>query len=158
MKTGNSRSFPSRMRSAWLYFLLPVIAMAQPAPPAAPATPEQWHGAYGGSEEFSTATAQTQPRWQALWSWINQAPPRALNPSAEMAVMVHLGRRPSGGYRVRIERTSIEAGHFVVEFAEDTPPSDGLVTQALTQPWAIAVVPLSKLPVVFRARPVAAKK
>jgi hypothetical protein len=154
MKAGNLRFFRSPMRSACLYFLLPVIAMAQPAPPA---TPEQWHGAYGGTE-FYTATAQTQLRWQTLWSSVNQAPPRALNPSTEMAVMVHLGQRPTGGYRVRIERTAIEAGHFVVEFAEDAPPPDGIVTQALTQPWAIAVVPLSNLPVVFRSRPAAAKK
>lgn len=67
-----------------------------------------------------------------------------------MGVMVHFGHRPTGGYRVRVFKTYTEDEHFVIEFTEVAPAPDSYVTQAVTQPWVIALVPYHKLPVVFK--------
>jgi hypothetical protein len=105
---------------------------------------------YGGSADLETTVARNQQRWASLWHRINGEPPRALEVAAEMGVMVQLGERPTGGYQVRLLRSYAENGSCVIEFTEVAPAPDRYVTQALTQPWVIAVVPASELPVVFR--------
>lgn len=124
---------------------------AKPAPLQSPApTPMQWHGAYGGNTAFATSVAEGQQRWESLWRRVNSGPPQALNPATEMGVVVHLGQRPTGGYRVRVLSTYTDDKHYVIEFAEFAPERDSIVTQALTQPWVIALVPYTTLPVIFR--------
>jgi PrcB C-terminal len=123
---------------------------AQPATPARTEAPTQWPGQYGGSPDFATAIARDQPGWERLWHWVSMDPPQPLNAATEMGVMVHLGQRPTGGYRVRVLKTYTEGERFVIEFTEVAPAPDGYVTQAVTQPWVIALVPHSKLPVVFK--------
>ncbi len=128
---------------------VPVVSV-QPARPAGSAALTQWHGADGGSADLETTVARNQQQWASLWQRINGTPPRALDIATEMGVMVQLGERPTGGYQVRLLRSFTENGRYVVEYSEVAPAPDRFVTQALTQPWVIAVVPASELPVVFR--------
>lgn len=124
--------------------------LQNPVQPAQTVAPTQWTGQYGGSTDFSTATAVTQLKWQSLWRWVGSGPPQTLNPGTEMGVMVHLGERPTGGYTVRVLRTYVEDQRFVIEFTEVVPAPDKYVAQVFTQPWVIALVPYSELPVVFK--------
>lgn len=132
---------------------VPGLAKANPTRstnPTPAATPTQWSGQYGGSTDYATDVAVDQNGWERLWRRVNRNPPTRLNLAAHMAVMVHLGERHTGGYTIRVTRAYIEDRRFVIECAEVAPSPERYVTQAFTQPWVIAVVPSSKLPVIFK--------
>ena len=44
----------------------------------------------------------------------------------------------------------VEGERLVVEYAETAPGRGMIVTQVLTHPWAVAILPANSLPVVFK--------
>ena len=50
------------------------------------------------------------------------------------------GEKPTGGYTLAVESARIEGDRATVRLALKEPPSDAIVTQALTYPYAVAVV------------------
>lgn len=138
--------------------VLAAVLAAQPAaPPAAAAAPDQkeipqWRGQYGGSQEFTTRVLRGNEAWASFWRQVNQDMPRPLDPATEMAVAVFIGQRSTGGYVVQVLSAGVDKDNFVVVYEERAPGPDQFVTQALTTPWVVAVVPLSDRPVVFQAR------
>lgn len=129
----------------------PVQPAAQPKS-AQPTLPMQWASGYGGSKQYYATSAIDPSGWERLWNMIQQDPPQKLSPT-EMAVIIQLGERPTGGYSVKVLKGYPEGNVFYVEWAEEKPSSDSIVTMALTQPWVIAVFPKSELPVNFKKRP-----
>jgi|GEM_PF-2564223 len=123
--------------------------------PAAPALP-QWRGQYEGGTEFFAQIITTQERWSRIWSMVNRAEPQKLDAEREMAVFIEIGKRPTGGYKAAVISANVVDGKLVVEYTDGKPSPDAYVTQAVTQPWVIAIVPKSSLPVVYKnveARP-----
>jgi PrcB C-terminal len=53
---------------------------------------------------------------------------------------VYWGRKPTGGYSLAVESARLEADRVTVRLALKEPPRDAIVTQALTYPYAVAVV------------------
>lgn len=53
---------------------------------------------------------------------------------------VYWGEKPTGGYSLAVEAARIEGDRVTVRLALKEPPSDAIVTQALTYPYAVAVV------------------
>ena len=59
--------------------------------------------------------------------------------------------KPTRGYGVAVKTAyATNDGRCVVEYVETAPEPGQVVTQALTTPWVVALVPCSKLPVVFK--------
>ena len=50
------------------------------------------------------------------------------------------GRKPTGGYSLAVESARLEGDRVTVRLALEEPPRDAVVTQALTYPYAVAVV------------------
>ena len=50
------------------------------------------------------------------------------------------GEKPTGGYSLRVESAHLEGDRVTVRLALEEPPSDAILTQALTYPYAVAVV------------------
>jgi hypothetical protein len=50
------------------------------------------------------------------------------------------GQKPTGGYSLAVESARHEADRVTVRLALKEPPRDAVVTQALTYPYAVAVV------------------
>jgi PrcB C-terminal len=50
------------------------------------------------------------------------------------------GEKPTGGYSLAVKSARIEGDRVTVRLALKEPPSDAIVTQALTYPYAVAVV------------------
>ena len=50
------------------------------------------------------------------------------------------GEKPTGGYTVEILSARMEGARTIVQLALGKPPPDAMVSQALTQPYAAAVV------------------
>ena len=53
---------------------------------------------------------------------------------------VYWGERPTGGYSLAVESARLEGELVTVRLALEKPPRSALVTQALTYPYAVAVV------------------
>ncbi|HEY3376445.1 MAG TPA: protease complex subunit PrcB family protein, partial [Armatimonadota bacterium] len=71
--------------------------------------------------------------------------------ATQMAVGVFIGSRPTGGYAVAI--TSVERidDRVTVRYRVSAPQAGQVVTQGVTYPYAIAIIPASTLPVMFQA-------
>ena len=52
----------------------------------------------------------------------------------------HWGEQPTGGYSLTIESAHLRGDRVTVGLALEEPPPDAIVTQALTYPYAVAVV------------------
>lgn len=128
-------------------FSLAACASERSALSETPSTPAQWSGQNSRSETATHRVLRDAAAWAAFWQEVGQPEPAAFAPAREMAVAVFLGERRSGGYTVRIVDAGPRDGRFVVTFRESPPPAGTRVTQALTYPWALAVVPRSDLPV-----------
>jgi len=139
----------SLLAAPWLWLAFastPAAAAAQAAPAI-----EQWHGPYGGFPTLTTQVLRGSDAWNGFWKQVGRDAPRALDPAREMAVAVFIGERRTGGYVVSVVSAGTASGHFVVVYHEQAPGPDQFVTEALTTPWVVAVVPLSTQPVVFQA-------
>ena len=50
------------------------------------------------------------------------------------------GEKPTGGYSLGVESARLEGDRVTVALALEEPPSDAILTQALTYPYVVAVV------------------
>ena len=50
------------------------------------------------------------------------------------------GQKPTGGYSLAVRSARLQGGRVTVELALEEPSPDAMVTQALTYPYAVAVV------------------
>lgn len=129
----------------------PTVAVAQPVAPT-PSTHDipQWHGQYRGAQELATWVLRSARSWSDFWRQVGENPPQNLNEEKEMAVAVCAGERPTGGYVVRILKASVERESLVIVYAVQAPAPNTFVTQVITAPWAVGIVPRSDRDVIFR--------
>lgn len=117
----------------------------------APGSPlAQWSGVSGGPARAQTLVLRSADAWQAWWRDRERDMPRALDPKTEMAVVVALGERRTGGYRVQFLSVREHRGQVLVRYRTNTPARGAAVMQMITHPWAVAIVARSGLPVVFQ--------
>lgn len=55
-------------------------------------------------------------------------------------LVAYRGERSTGGYSVNVTGARIEGGRVTVRLSLEGPPSDAIVTQVLTYPYAVSVV------------------
>lgn len=130
--------------------ILGACQVVEPAAGAATAELEQWAGHHSGVTVASHRVLRDTAAWDTFWQEARTPAPRSFNPDREQAVAVFVGERRTGGYTVRVESAGPEAGRVVVTYRESPPPRGSMVTQALTSPWALVVMPRSELPVDVR--------
>lgn len=133
--------------------MLGACQVIEPAAGAAPAELEQWSGLRSGVTVTSHRVLRDAAAWNAFWQAVGMPAPRPFHPDREQAVAVFLGERRTGGYTVRVESAGSQAGRLVVTYRESRPPRGTFVTQALTSPWALVVVPRTELPVEIQSAP-----
>jgi hypothetical protein len=108
-------------------------------------------GTHSGIEDAREAVVRTQAEWLALWKAHGQGePPASVNFGKEMVAAVFLGTRATGGYSVQIAGTTREKDTLVIDYVEQRPAGDVIVTQALTSPFHIVRLPVHDGPVRFR--------
>ncbi len=129
-----------------------VMSCAAPPPSggASSAVLAQWSGQQGGSQTAGDRLLRTAEEWRGVWQQVGREPPRTLDVARELGVVVFLGQRATGGYSVEIVDVRVQGDNQVVTFRETSPHAGGMTTQALTSPWAIAVVTRSDRPTVVR--------
>jgi len=100
----------------------------------------EWHGTQSAVRSERTAVARDPEAWRQLWDLAGREPPRTL-PDDAMAVAVFMAERRTGGYAVEIESVDREADGTVVRYRIRAPAPGSMVTQALTAPFVIRLVP-----------------
>ena len=107
-----------------------------------------WFGAQSAANMDILVTARDERSWRIIWQLVGQEPPGDL-PEGAMAVGIFLGQRPSGGYTVAFERVAVSGGQVVARYLETVPPTDAIVSQALTAPYAVRLVRAHRGPIQF---------
>lgn len=77
-------------------------------------------------------------------------PPPEVDFKKEMVLAVFMGEQSTGGYAVEIKDVVEEKGKLVVTVLERSPGPDSIVTQAFTNPFFVAAVKRSTLPVQWK--------
>lgn len=116
----------------------------------------EWAGAQSPRTEFSVVVARSELAWNRLWAELSQSPPVAFDGDNQIAIAVFLGLRRTGGFAVNFGAIEDGPVFYTVNVTEKKPAPEAFVTQALTTPYIIRIVPYSDRPVMFRRADVAA--
>lgn len=96
-------------------------------------------------------TARTQAELRELWTAAKgtDSTPPTINFSREYVIAVFAGQKSSGGHGVEVASV-VDTSTARTVSVRIVKPGDGcIVTQALTNPYQIIVVPLSSAPIVY---------
>ncbi len=107
----------------------------------------QWRGQYEGEAQFSTQLIKSQDRWSSFWERMRRPAPQALDEAHEMAIFIAVGERLTGGFKPQVVSAAERDGKLVIVYTDGPPSPETFVTQVLTHPWVIAIVPKSALQV-----------
>ena len=111
----------------------------------------QWTGQQGGETTSNTRVLRTASEWNAFWKQAGRDRPRPMDATQEMAVVISLGERRTGGFGAEVLHTGVQEGKLVIDYRETAPAPGMMVTQALTYPWVVVLIPRSDLPVLGRS-------
>jgi hypothetical protein len=115
-----------------------------------PAHSVNWaHLQSGVHSRFTTSgfrVVSSLAEWQLLFGQMSaqagaQTPDLAVDWLRERVVVVHLGRRSTGGYRIRVADVEKNGLTGVIRAIEEKPVPGGVSTQAVTSPYAVIKVP-----------------
>ncbi len=111
-------------------------------------------GLHSGIDAPRLSVVRDGEAWQALWqahhAMRQPAPPLPeIDFTRDMVIVAFMGQRPSGGYHITVSEVMEHRGAVLVRMVSRTPPSDGIATQALTQPFHLVRVPRLDQRVVF---------
>lgn len=107
---------------------------------AAPAVSADWHGATALALQQETLTAQDEAGWQTIWQRVGQTAPSNL-PDDKHAVAIFAGQKRTGGYGVQIVEQIDTNDQTIIRYRLTKPGFRAMVTQAITSPYAIVLVP-----------------
>jgi hypothetical protein len=142
-----------------------VPAVSAPSAPSLPSIPlatpsalsalKQWQGSnhfdYNERRQFYAETALTQQQWEGLWFSVKKTAPQGLKVATEMGLIIYVGQR-TAGYEIHVLNAYEKDRHFVIEYTETgLKPGVGYLA-VMVEPWVIAIVPRSKLPVIFERK------
>lgn len=102
--------------------------------------------AAGGLPRAGARLVLDEEEWDRLWAALYGAGARPAVDWERYAVLgVFLGERPTGGYRVRVERVEAAAGKLRVTVRTTSPGPGDVVTMAFTYPGELVRVDRSHL-------------
>jgi hypothetical protein len=138
------------MTSAALLAAFSIFAWAAPAPQE---NPMQWSGMQCPIDMPQDEVVTSKRKWKKLW----QEKLGTKAPEADLrnfdAAVVFLGERMTGGYSVVFdEQVLVGPGYRVLRYTEKSPIG-GFMTQVITRPWAIRLVPKGKKPLRLEYEP-----
>ncbi len=99
----------------------------------------EWSGQYSHQKTFKELIITDNFAWKRLWNRLfSERSIPDIDFKSYVVVCVFLGVRPTGGYSVEFEKPYLKDNKMIIPYKEHKP--EGIVTQALTQPFRIKVV------------------
>jgi hypothetical protein len=97
--------------------------------------------------------AELQAYWRDAMGESPTAAPRGIEFGKEMLLAIHLGDRPTGGYKVHVQSISrTRAAELTVEYVETEPAPGSANIQVRTSPWTLVRMERSAGNLNFRKR------
>jgi len=100
-------------------------------------------GQYAAAQPEGPATVaiRSEDEYARVWQeQIGSGQPPAIDFAKESVVILLAGMKRSGGYTIEPEGVMLEGRTLVVDATVTAPPSGGIVTMALTSPFAVIAV------------------
>jgi hypothetical protein len=89
--------------------------------------------------------------WQRLWSDHDRIPALpSIDFERERVLVAAMGRRPTGGYAIRVDAAAAQEAHLAVRVVQTSPGGVCLLTQAITAPIDIVKLPRTSQPIQFQ--------
>jgi hypothetical protein len=80
--------------------------------------------------------------WEQIVGTLRPVPPvPAIDFPSKLVIVAAMGTRATGGYSIDVEDVSLMADDASISIKEESPGSGCIVTEALTAPVAVVVVP-----------------
>jgi hypothetical protein len=125
--------------------------------------PHPYFSIYAGPEHPTFTALGSEREWQRVWSVIEPRMGRTesrtrpyelpkIDFSRNTLIVVAIGSRPSGGFRVQVDSISESSSEIVVTATESTPASECVVTTSVTAPTVFALIARSEKRVRFDVR------
>ena len=111
-----------------------------------------------GLDQAERMVLRDEVAWREVWAaiWRRHSPEPSLPEvdfSREMLVVVALGQRASGGFRILVDSAFMGVEELVIRVRTIAPGPRCVTTAALTQPVDVARLPRMELAVRFRDQP-----
>ncbi|MFI5347494.1 MAG: protease complex subunit PrcB family protein [Elusimicrobiota bacterium] len=116
-------------------------AMGRKPPVEKKMTIQEWKGQQGGPALHGHQVASDDYAWKGDWKELGQDPP-PLDFARFVAVFVYVGHRTTGGYKVVFDEPVAQGDDLLIRYR--IPKPEGMVTQALTDPWHVRAFPRPK--------------
>jgi hypothetical protein len=117
----------------------------------------EWRGFHSGITKPGTFVFRDRAAWESFWrrhdTSPSASPPPAVDFQKAMAAAVFSGEKSTGGFAVDIVDVRDLGQDLLVLYRETAPPPNAVVTEALTQPFHIRLIPRSTKPVRFQKIP-----
>ena len=97
----------------------------------------EWKGMQCGMAKPKALVVSDQESWEKLWREALRREAPAVDWSAQFAVAVFAGARPTGGYEIELGEPVREGGRTVIRYRIAEPEPGMFVIQAFTQPYHI---------------------
>ena len=98
----------------------------------------EWSGQYSDKKTFRGLIITNNLAWEKLWNRLFPEMSSAdIDFNRYVVVCIFLGVRPTGGYSVKFGQPYMRDNKMIIPYKEHR--SEGIVTQALTQPYRIKV-------------------
>ena len=107
-------------------------------------------GAYCGQEEAGQHLITSQAEWEQLWKTFSAnrmpaPPPMKVDFENHAVLACFMGTQTSGGHEVQLQKARVEGSTLYVDVIHRHPGRSCITTSALTQPYAMALVPAREL-------------
>ena len=109
-----------------------------------------WRGQYGGGMEKRIDFLADAAAWERAWRSVDKPPEAAFAAEKSRGLLATQGQKMTGGFRVEVVSAAREGNVVRVVLRDAGPAPDRIVTQALSQPWAIVLLETGGLPVEAR--------
>jgi hypothetical protein len=113
---------------------------------------QQWQGGQSQQITPTTSIINDSAGWQNLWARIGKPQPQP-EVSEHTPVAVFAGRKPTSGYQVKFTEVDYETDQTLVRYKISAPRFDEMVSQVITAPYAVLMVPNRDVPIVIQEQP-----
>ncbi len=113
-------------------------------------------GDMSGYCEEAYLVVRTETEWEAIWekhtlSELSATPHPRIDFTGSIVVCAFMGRRPTAGYSISIQRIWTDGKQVHVEIAKSSPPEDFAVAQVITCLFTFAMLEKTDLHFIFQA-------
>jgi len=113
---------------------------------AAAVIAHRWEGQYCGINKAGSIIVTSEPAWQKLWQLVHsnyteKIPEPTIDFNQYAVIGIFMGLHNTGGFTTKILDVKRDGDSLLVTIHETTPQPGALVTQALTQPYSVVLVP-----------------